>query len=122
MKTTAQKIEVMQAYVDGKKIQGHVAGEWCDFEGEPNWQWFSNDYRVKPLEPDSINWDHVAPAFKFMARDEDGTVWLYDGLPSAGYASWHCGGKCTEAHLFSSLKVGGMDWKDSLMERPEASA
>lgn len=56
--TTAEKIKVMQAFVDGKLIQSNShMGLWEDWNregcGEPNWCWGSIDYRVKP-EPMEI--------------------------------------------------------------------
>lgn len=51
--TTKEKIAVMQAYEDGKKIQVATNGEedWEDFNfGEPMWDWECCDYRIKPEE------------------------------------------------------------------------
>ena len=53
--TTKEKIEVMQAYVDGKQIQIRAAGnnkrDWEDFNfGEPCWDWYETEYRIKPEE------------------------------------------------------------------------
>lgn len=50
--TTEEKISVMQAYVEGKKIQvkAWCASEWKDCIFEPKWYWESCDYRVKPEE------------------------------------------------------------------------
>ena len=51
MEDTKRKIEVMQACVEGKKIQikGHCASKWIDCAG-PSWNWVTYDYRVKPEE------------------------------------------------------------------------
>lgn len=56
MKTTEEKIAIMQAYVDGQHIQyreDFYDREWSDFdEGSyPTWDWSSSDYRIKPAEP-----------------------------------------------------------------------
>lgn len=50
--TTEEKIAVMQAYVDGKKIQVKACcvREWRDCIVAPDWDWVSYDYRVKPEE------------------------------------------------------------------------
>ena len=52
-KTTAEKIQVMQAYQEGKQIEFrymHVFGypEWRICNCEPDWDWLTCDYRVKP--------------------------------------------------------------------------
>ena len=52
--TTQEKIEVMNAYTEGKKIQyrSKENGEWFDLflMQEPAWDWASFDYRIKPEE------------------------------------------------------------------------
>lgn len=50
MKTLKEKIEVMQAYLDGKTIQGSVDGNWTDWKSknDPQFNWGSFDYRIKP--------------------------------------------------------------------------
>ena len=48
MKTTKEKIEVMQAYVRGEQVQLlNIDGNWEDIKS-PNWNWCKRDYRVKP--------------------------------------------------------------------------
>lgn len=46
---TKELIAVMQAYVDGKKIEifDESADEWIDLE-YPVWNWYNNVYRIKP--------------------------------------------------------------------------
>jgi len=54
--TTKEKIEVMQAFLDGKDVQRKdiqrklsLNGDgWSDFTGEPIWNWLEFDYRIKP--------------------------------------------------------------------------
>lgn len=57
MKTTAEMIAVMQAYVDGKEIEMCAYGT-CDWlviplNRQPLWNWGDYSYRVKP-EPEYI--------------------------------------------------------------------
>lgn len=49
MKTTQEKIEVMQAYANGEQIQFKVYGgvKWFD-ANPPKWNWTDCDYRIKP--------------------------------------------------------------------------
>lgn len=51
--TTKEKVEVMNAYLDGKRIQFAYIGsdEWSDYvlkKAEPSWSFDVYDYRVKP--------------------------------------------------------------------------
>ncbi len=53
-KTTAEKIEVMQAYERGEEIEyytrPHNSLDFADWKVpyKPNWNWVDYDYRVKP--------------------------------------------------------------------------
>jgi hypothetical protein len=59
-----EKIEVMQAWLDGKVVQSNKYGNWLDvtprdsnawevgsFTGEPGFTFDECDYRIKPKEP-----------------------------------------------------------------------
>lgn len=119
---TKQMIAVMQAYVDGKPIEcfslASLSAAWQNVS-DPIWSWFSNDYRISTT-PDSIDWSHVAPEWKFMARDESGNVFLYGSYPRRCGNYW---GDHTsifiQAKYFSSYRRGTCDWKESLVRRPE---
>lgn len=54
MKTIEEMISVMQAYADGKKIEYKLSNGDCypwRTTNEPDWEWRSYDYRVKPEPP-----------------------------------------------------------------------
>lgn len=63
MKTIKEKIEVMQAFADGKTIQiAHKDDDyaiWTDCTAEPIWNWNHCDFRVKP-EPTYRPYESVA--------------------------------------------------------------
>ena len=48
-KETAERIEIMQAFVDGKQIEFKDSmGRWCEAKN-PLWNWDSKrEYRIKP--------------------------------------------------------------------------
>jgi len=55
--TTKEKIEIMQAYENGKKIEWRPNAfkrPWNDYLNEPEWNWEYYQYRIKPEEPNSI--------------------------------------------------------------------
>lgn len=58
MKTTEEKIAIMQAFVEGKIIESSKRGNdnWTRFPCEPNWNWDDLDYRIKQ-EPEYIPFD-----------------------------------------------------------------
>ena len=116
---TKEMIKVMQAYVDGHEIEvTHSGGNsWELMNVEPpSWSWFHMEYRIAKT-PDSIDWSHVAPEWKYMARDEEGDVWFYELYPTAYDDHWS--GEATRASSHASYKRGTVDWKDSLVKRPD---
>jgi len=59
MKTTKEKIAVMQAYVNGEKLEILLPSMgWDEWRavGEPHWDWQNIDYRIKP-EPKLRPWN-----------------------------------------------------------------
>lgn len=83
------------------------------------------DTDAEQPQPDEIDWSHVAPEFKWMARDDkDQSAFLFTEEPfldggvweSRGF--WHCLGSDAPAAAFASYKPGTCDWKDSLVKRP----
>ena len=120
-KRTAEMIAVMQAYVDGKAIEQRVPPSSAWHPSEPAWNWHLADYRIATI-PDSINWDHVAPEWKWMARDIFGDASLYQSEPSAKPPSkvWSSiPNMPLSVDGFASYTRGTVDWKDSLVRRPE---
>jgi len=113
---TKHLIEVMQAYVDGHPVESMTEYSAWQINPNPLWDFSLANYRIAKT-PDTINWDHVAPEFKYMARDEDGTVFLYEVKPERLRGYWRNGYKAL-AISHSSYRRGTCDWKDSLVIRP----
>ena len=94
---------------------------WVDI-GDPRWV-PGLVYRVKPQPPTKpgIDWSHVAPEYKWLARDASDSAYLYAGLPSvSGYCSeWVANCDAYAANGFASYTPGTCDWGDSLVQRPE---
>lgn len=84
----------------------------------------SHTYQVraveKPKTKPSIDWSHIAPEYKWLARDGDGFTAVYDTKPVASErdASWRAGGTPVSTRYFASYVPGDCDWKDSLVARP----
>lgn len=123
---TAQRVEVMQAFARGEKIQGRPSyckteDSWADCR-DPAWAWEICDYRVAPAEDDQIPWDIIADHFNFSARDEDGRTFLFKGKPQIGCGVW-----CATPVDFRpqridhvlNIKIGGKHWSETLQERPK---
>jgi hypothetical protein len=129
---TLKAIEVMQAYVDGKKIQvtpprnqlliGIAAEQWIDIDN-PSWEWRLVDYRVKPVSKPSIIWDHVHPDYKYLFTESNGSSYLVASEPTLSSAYWLIDAEdeyYVKAEGFASFIPGDCDWKESLVQRPES--
>ena len=81
-------------------------------------------YRVapEPVTYDSVDWSHVAKGWSYMARDENGGVWMYDIEPEDDQRArkWLFSGEDTLRidGLLASYTQGTCDWTDSLVVRP----
>lgn len=75
--------------------------------------------RPAPFVPDTIDWSHVAPEWKWMARDEDGEGFLFRSMPEIDDGGYWCDDENLEADVFASYRRGTVAWQDSLVKRPE---
>lgn len=126
--TNEEMIEVIKAASEGESIQAmyHGSSEWFDIDPIINrFNFVALDYRVKSKAPipDTMDWSNVHPDFRFVARDENGSVYLYETKPEIwGVSMW----ATEEANYerigdawFTGHTVGNVDWKESLIERGE---
>ena len=79
---------------------------------------------VKKAEKPSIDWDHVAPKYKYLSEDSDGIAFLYDEEPyvASDASAWRVqSNEVVEADGFASYTKGTCNWKDSLIKRPDSA-
>lgn len=117
--TRDEKLALFTAWIDGQTIEctPHESALWSVIV-HPNWL-EDVHYRVS-ITPDTVDWSHVAPQFKFMARDQNDRVFLYEKRPDLETVGWYERlGDIAMAGAFASYKQGTVDWKDSLVERPK---
>lgn len=79
-------------------------------------------YRIKPV-PDTINWDHIHPDFKYIRRDAIGTVLAYTHKPQIveGSGCWCVKGGSSRYESVAALisyKRGTMEWDEMICDRP----
>lgn len=126
MSTTAQKIAIMQAFIDGRRIEFN--GSWTSWvwkplipDVEPVWNWEDIGYRIAPATKPSIDWVQVSPEWKWLAKDEKGIGYLFTSKPYRTDAYWTLRDSTASAKAttFASFQRGDCDWRESLVERPE---
>lgn len=120
--TDAEKGALLLAHHEGKRIE--VKHPFYDDWDYTRQLWAENGiYRIAPerLTPDSINWEHVAQEYNFMARDENSDHgFLYHAKPRLRHGDWgnESDHEVWNAEPFASYRRGTVDWKDSLVIRP----
>lgn len=73
----------------------------------------------KPKTKPSIDWSQIKPQFKWLARDDDDTAYVYTAKPvPSPQCSWFVAGEIGILNHMASYTPGNCDWQDSLVERP----
>lgn len=83
--------------------------------------WGHQEYRLKPQEILTIDqWKLLEPEWKYVAKSDNGKVYLFEGKPTLGNVLWWAGDECvTICPLkLSSNIINSINWKESLQERP----
>ena len=130
----AEQGALLLAHLRGAEFEAEAPGPGLklgSYPGEPNWL-SHYTYRVKPepKTPDSIDWSLVPPEVSCIARNEDNLVRGFNRDPLVGMSVWHHSFSDhfftpTTIHddnynyTFPSYQQGTVDWKDSLLRRPE---
>lgn len=115
-----EKLALCEAVIDGKRVQAYSPLDecWYDKEIDDFDFYFAAEYRIAPEKP-SINWEHVAPEFKYLFLNGSSTYYIGTYKPTYNYG-WYCGGgHYVDATIFASFKPGNCAPEDSLVERPE---
>lgn len=117
------QVALFEAWLDGARIEmrNSCLQNWS-LTGGMRWL-ASSYYRLAPIPipkaKPSIDWSQVASGFKYLARDQDGRVWLYAARPVRMEHKWlsYAVLPAARAEAFASYRPGDCDWKDSLIER-----
>lgn len=113
--TTQEKIEVMKAYTEGKKIQARDIGGkyWWNVElpEEPSWDWYHHDYRIKPESTyrPYKDTDEMIEDFKRraeIATNEMSLPWIWIMSKKDGYRYL--------LSIFGTVTVDGTNFSDLL--------
>ena len=119
--------DLIKAWADGAEIQCHHEDYgWIDTL-YPKW-WEFNNYRIKPKEQKKLNipWELIKPEFTQAAMDENGEVFVFTQgeISFSATGRYWClndlyVGKYTMISESLTIDTDGIDWKESLTQRPE---
>ena len=108
---------LLLAHHRGKMIEFYSTRlQWC-LASNPSW-FEKKAYRIAAT-PDTIDWSHLAPEWRFVARDKNGLAWAYINKPDLKSAAWCAKGEYGSRVTTPSFRNNGMPWDQSLIERPE---
>lgn len=96
-------------------------GEWAVCYNPQFFRDYAYRARPAPLEPDYVDWSHVAEPFNWHARDENGYRFFYKAKPELGDGIWLddlADNDMCEAAAVAGFVRGTVDWRDSLISRP----
>lgn len=113
----AETQAALKAWPHGVEVW--ISGDaWADCR-RPGWH-DRDVYRAKPapVTKPSIDWSHVAPEWKWLAQNADGSAYIYKETPIVADSVW-VGGELIRVHHLASFVPGTCDWRDSLVTRPE---
>lgn len=118
------QMSLFQSWLRGELIQALDVHKHWYVNSYPNWG-RGVCYRVKPVEltKPSIDWSHVCSKFNWLTSDENEVAFLHATEPTFNeHGAWRTtvDGAIQRAWVFTSYRKGTCNWKDSLVERPNA--
>lgn len=122
-----EKLELIEAQIDGKVVEIYVGGRgWAKPCSDGKIVYYPDVcYRVAETQDQFTNWDILPPEYKWIARDGSEAVYAYTEKPTLDGVNsyWHGKGLSPtglpKVDELTCYKQGTVDWKDSLIERPE---
>lgn len=124
---TSEMIKIMQHYDDGGIIEttdkvDPEESDWVECE-YPIWDWMTTTYRIAKTMP-SIDWSLISEEYKWLAKDAIGAGWVYQHIPFISgndpFNVWTVSlSRACEITPLKSYNKGNVDWKESLVKRPE---
>jgi len=121
---TADKIKVMQAYLDGAEIEYNGGSGWItQSKAEvPCWDWTLFDYRISEQNYSlDIPWEWLEDKWQYAAMDEDGEIYFFTEHPNMCTDYWTCPatGAITRRGCLKIKKPDRKHWKQTLAKRPK---
>lgn len=109
---TKKAIAVMQAFVEGKKVQS-LSKEYgtvtCNNLTYPSWSWAEYDYEIVKT-PHSINWSEVSDEYNYLWCSYVGELLLSKEKPKIEFTSKNIGCLTSDSslptYMFKSAKKG----------------
>ena len=113
--TDAEQGALLLAFHRGQKIEAFLGSEWRDCKAPGFYEIAA--YRIAPT-PDTVDWSHIGPEWKFIARDIGNQPLLFKQDPRGNKTAWFNDGGVSFVTT-PSYRNNGLPWEQSLIRRPE---
>lgn len=114
--TQEERSEIVELIANGDVVMSIFLGVFHPIR-DPGVIDMNGIYRTKQRKLE-IPWHVIKPEYKWAVMYSDGVICVNEIKP-AGFtdAGWYGAGKCCELPL--NIDTTGIDWRESLTERPE---
>lgn len=125
--TREEKLEIIEAQLDGKPIELYDGRGWLKSIAKENVIFYADvAYRVAKTKDEFTNWEILPKEYKWIARSRSGTAFAFTKKPTLFSDAWencfwenYSDDLAIKVDALTCYKQGTVDWKDSLIERPE---
>jgi hypothetical protein len=113
--TPEERSAIVEAWIDGGIDFLTDDKQWVDKIGP------LGAYSICRTRPRQlvIPWDVIKPEYKWAAMDEDGGVWFFGEKPDIDGDDKYWGGGKGFCQSPLNINTTGIDWRESLVQRPE---
>lgn len=118
--TPEERNEIVEAVLQGAvQYFSFIGSEWESAKPTDNLILLDGIYRTHPRQL-VIPWEVFRPEYKWAAMDFDGGVYFFSRRPSLSAAQWlpESGSEVMRADYLLVIETTGIDWRESLTERP----
>ena len=113
--TPEERSAIVEAWLIGN-VDIYVVGKWQNPANDHIVAY--QPYRTRPRQL-VIPWDVIKPEYKWAAMDEDGGVWFFGEKPGIDGDDKYWGGGKDFCQSPLNIDTTGIDWRESLVQRPE---
>ena len=113
-----ERVKLFISWCDGTlQVYDKGLGIWLD--SDPIRLYINRVYRIKAV-PITLDWSQLNPKWKYVARDEDNSIYGFTHDASVQHHTWTAVGGCycNLTNVLSSLKPGNTHWELSKIKRP----
>lgn len=115
--TTGDRVKIMEAWI-ASGIEAWTGHSWSSHSDYVSHLYDRCVYRTRPRQL-VIPWEVIKPKYKWAAMDKDGGILFSTKQPNIGAEVWLVSGQSDVGLDALDIDTAGVDWRESLTQRPE---